>query len=374
MRNKKLGNSNFLNYLNCLFWFAVNFLIFNVPNCPAQTDYLAEFSNPAHLWENNVERIIEEAYRQCFRTKIIDGRVMNIRLPFAMRGDRDILIEKKMQIVGDGKGSPDSLWPVIEEILESKDFDDYIKALSSGREKVIIFNMAERKWSVSTDIFVVARIKAGTYRGLPHRPFVLTSGRGALESDIYNYLFCVGLIGFDCSGFVWHILSYIAEQAGLDLGRTLTRILGVPAGANPALYAGTAFFNSNNSQVTAIKDSINNLRPADIMLYRDVDGTVIHSAIIQSIDLSRGIIRYLQCTNVGLPHERGVHDSYIYFDPANTDVSLKDPSLRWSKKRFPAFLGEEIPFVDDGERYRYRIGGRVVRLLTIQPVIERLNR
>jgi hypothetical protein len=112
------------------------------------------------------------------------------------------------------------------------------------------------------------------------------------------------------------------------------------------------------------------------MLFRDVDGTVIHSAIIQSIDRDRGVIRYLQCTNVGLPHERGVHDSFIHFDPSNTSVSLKDPSLYWTKKRFPAFPGEEIPFADDGERYRNRVngGGRVVRLRALIPVIERINR
>jgi len=360
--------------------------IFNLQYIFAQTeqmepeleefDYLESFSDPAHLWSNAAERLMEEAYRQCFRTKIIGGRVMNIRLPFAMNNDRDILLESKMQITGEGKAQPAILWPVIEEILESEKFEEYIKALSSGREKVFIFDMVSRQWSASNDLFLIARIKGGTYKGLPHRPYVLTSGRGALESDVYNYLYCIGLVGIDCSGFVWHILSYLAKHGGLDLGRTLSPALGVPRGADPALYAGTVFFSSRSSQIISVDDEIRNLRPADIMLFRDIDGTIIHSAVIQSIDMTRGRIRYLQCTNVGLPHERGVHDSFIYFDPANTAVSLKDPSLHWSKRRYPAFSGEEIPFIDDGERYRHRTGGggRIVRLRALVPVVERLSR
>jgi len=338
-------------------------------------EYLAVFSDPAHLWENNVERIIEEAFRRFFRTKIIDNRVMTIRIPFAMNNDRDSLLETRMRIVGHGKGTPAALWPVIEELLHSEDFQLYIDTLSSGREKVIIFDMANQTWSATTDHFVISRMKAGIHIGLPHLPHVLVSGRGAQESDINNYLFCIGLVGVDCSAFVWYILSYIAARDGMDLGRVLAPFLGVPRGVDPALFVGTSFFNSRSPQMIAVDDTIENLRPADIMLFRDVDGRVIHSAIIQSIDFERGIIRYLQCTNVGLPHERGVHDSFIYFNPANTAVSLGDPSLTWTKRRFPAFAGEEIPFADDGERFRHRAGGggRVVRLRALIPVIERLN-
>jgi len=356
-------------------WFVVNlFLIPDSHQIVAQTDHLADFSDPAHLWGNGVERYIEEAYRQCFRTRIIGGRVMTVRLPFAMNNDRDLMLEKKTQIIGDGKGSPAMLWNAIEEIIDSDGFKEYINALSSGREKVFIFDMEERGWTASTDLLIISRIKSGSYKGLPHRPYVLTSGRGALESDVYNYLFCIGYAGIDCSGFVWHILSYVAEKGGLDLGRVLTQALGLPPTADPSLYAGTPFFSSRNHQIIPIDDTIQNLRPADVMLFRDVDGTIIHSAVIQSIDVTKGVIRYLQCTNVGLSHERGVHESFIYFDPSNTQVSLKDPSLHWSKKRYPAFLGEEIPFADDGERYRVRIngGGRIVRLRAMLPVIERM--
>jgi len=352
------------------------FFIFNYSPAQAQTEQLASFSDPAHLWENEIERVIEEAYRQFFRTRIIGNRIMNIRLPFAMNNERDTLLENGWEIYLGGKGSPQELWPVIEEILDSDDFAEYIAALSSGRERVIIFDMQEGRWSQTSDIFIISRIKAGTYRGLPHRPYVLTSGRGALESDVYNYLYCVGRVGVDCSGFVWHILSYIARYGNIDLSRVLDPALGAPRGANPARFIGTAFFNSRSTQVIAVNDEIRNLRPADVILFRDINGAVVHSAIIQSIDYTRGVLRYLQCTNVSPQEERGAHESFIYFDPENTSVSLKDPSLHWTQRRSPPFAGEEVPFTNDGDIYRHRAngGGRVVRLRALVPLVERMNR
>jgi hypothetical protein len=76
--------------------------------------------------------------------------------------------------------------------------------------------------------------------------------------------------------------------------------------------------------------------------------------------------------------ERGVHDSYIHFDPANTNVSLKDLSLRWTQHRFAPFPGEkDSPFSDDGERYRAYSehgGGKVVRMRALVPVVDRMRR
>jgi hypothetical protein len=221
-------------------------------------------------------------------------------------------------------------------------------------------------------------MKAGSYRGLPHRPYVLVSGRGIEESDVYNYLSCVGLAGMDCSGFVWHILSYVASQGGLDLGKTLSRSLGVPAGADPSGYVGTAFFNSKSSHIIAVKDDLANLHPADIILFRGADGAMAHSAVIQSVDLARGVIRYLQCTDEAPLLERGVHESFIYFDPAQPRISLGDPGLTWTQQRYAPFPGEkDSAFSDDGERYRAFAGlggGRVVRLRALVPVIEKLNK
>jgi hypothetical protein len=354
----------------------VFFFVFCYGFTPAQTNQLASFSDPAQLWGNGAEKIIEEAYRQCIRTKIIDGRVMNIRIPFAMNTERDILLKTPINFVDDGKGNPETLWPIIEDILNSEGFAEYIKALSSGHEKVIIFDLVERTWSISSDLFLITRIKADSFTGLPHRPYVLTSGKGARETDVYNYIYCIGLIGMDCSGFVWHVLSYTAKKGGVDLGRTLSPVLGVSVKGSPSSYVGTSFFGSKNSQIIQVNDEIRNIRPADVMLFRDVDGTIVHSAIIQSIDLKKGVIRYIHCNNFSLPEERGVHESFIYFDPANPSVSLKDPSLHWTQKRYSPFIGEDFNFADDGERFRNRVngGGKVVRLKALVPVIDRLSK
>jgi hypothetical protein len=113
------------------------------------------------------------------------------------------------------------------------------------------------------------------------------------------------------------------------------------------------------------------------MLFRADDGSMAHSAVIQSVDFSSGVIRYLQCTDEAPLAERGVHDSLIYFDPKKSSVSLSDPSLTWSQNRYPPFPGETAsPFSDDGERYRAypeKGGGRVVRILAVSQAIDRLK-
>jgi len=335
----------------------------------AQVGYLSAFSDPARLWGNGIERIIEEAYRSCFRTKIIDGKIMNIRMPFAENHERDVFSQTSWQFFESGKGNPETLWPVIDGILASNDFAQYVQTLSDGREQVIIFDIPAQKWHSSRDLFDIARMKAGSYRGLLHRPYVFATGRGIEETDVYNYLYCVGLVGMDCSAFVWHVLSYVARQGGNDLGRTLSRTLGVPRGADPARYAGTSFFNSNSSHLIPVEDRISNLRPADIILFRGATGEIAHSAIIQSIDMRRGVIRYLQSTDESPLHERGVHESFIHFNPANPGASLSDPRLSWTQLRQAPFPGEKAsPFSDDGHRYRVFSelgGGRVVRMRVI---------
>jgi len=269
------------------------------------------------------------------------------------------------------------LWPAIPTILDFAAFLQYPTVLPSGMAQVIIFDIPSGTWRSSRDLFDIARMKAGSYRGLPHRPYVLVTGRGVQESDVYNYLYCIGLAGMDCSGFVWHVLSYIGQQGGINLGRILSQTLGAPSGSNPSRYVGTYFFNSNSSHIIAVNDAIRNLRPADIILFRGQDGNMAHSAVIQSVDFSKGIIRYLQCTDEALLPERGVHESFIYFNPANPGLSLRNPELVWTQKRFAPFPGEkDSPFSGDGERYRAFAelgGGRVVRLAPLVPVLASLN-
>jgi hypothetical protein len=338
-----------------------------------EAERIAAFSDAARIWGGGVEAVIEDAYRLCFKTIIVDGRVMNLRMPFAENHERDSLVEGGWDILGKGKFDSAGLWPVIIDAFETKDFASYVRTLKNGREQVIIFDIAERKWSVSEDIFDIARMKAGSYHGLPHRPYVFVHGNGVEPGDIYNYLYCVVWAGMDCSGLVWHTLSYIAAKSGVNLGSLLRRTLGVPRGGNPSYFAGTAFYNSRSREIIAVDDKVKNLKPADILLFRAPDGSMAHSAIVQSVDFSRGIVRYLQSTDEAPLDERGVHDSFIYFNPKRAGTSLKDASLEWSQKRFSPFPGEKASaFSDDGQRYRAYGGGRVVRLRAMGPVIAKL--
>jgi hypothetical protein len=342
------------------------------------TDHIAAFSDPARIWGHGVESVIEEAYREAFKTVIIGGRIMNLRLPFAENNERSDLTDQGWEIPGGGKADPRYLWGTIGKILKSGDFLNYTNALIDGREKVIVFDIPAKTWTVSLDFFDIARMKAGAYQGLPHRPYVLVSGSGIQESDVYNYLYCVGWTGMDCSGFVWHVLSYVARRGGVDLGLSLRRSIRNPHGSNPSWYVGTKFFNSTNRELITVKDEIRSLRPADVLLFRGEDGSMVHSAIIQSVNFSTGVIRYLQSTDEAPLAERGIHESFITFDPNHPERSLKDPSVSWNQKRYPPFPGEKAsPFSNDGERYRAyaeKGGGKVVRLRIMEGILKKRGR
>ena len=335
------------------------------------------FSNPAALWGNGVEAVIEKAYRECFRTFIFDGRIITLRIPFAQNNERTAVAGTDLIVVGDGKADPLFIWGEIETILASVDFGVYTRILSDNQDKVIIFDLAQREWSISRDLFDIARMKAAVFRSLPHKPYVLSSGNGLQAADIYNYLYCIGRIGMDCSGFVWHILSGVAKAGGVDLNREFDRLLRAPPGVDPSFYVGTSLFDLDRVEFIQVEDRLDSLKPADVILFRDRDGTMAHSAVIQSVDLDGGVIRYLQSTDEAPYDERGVHDSFIYFDPERTEVSLKDDSLEWSQYRFPPFPGERpSPFSTDGERYRAFPefgGGKVVRLRAVSRAIERIS-
>ncbi|MDR3145738.1 MAG: peptidoglycan endopeptidase, partial [Treponema sp.] len=256
---------------------------------PEEPNRLSDFADPARIWGGGVEGLIEEAYRLSFKTCIIGGRVMNLRMPFAQNNERAELAREGWEFLGGGKADPRYLWGIIDGILGSEDFSRYTETLSGGREMAIIFDIPARTWTGSRDLFDIARMKAGAYRGLPHRPYVLVSGRGIGETDVYNYLYCIGRVGMDCSGFVWHVLSHVALAGGLDLGRTLRRALGTPPGRDPSWYVGTRFFGSGSRELLSVTDEIRRLRPADILLFRGADGGIVHSAIIQSVDLGTGL-------------------------------------------------------------------------------------
>lgn len=344
---------------------------------PAGDPELMAFSDVTDEWGNGVEAVIEKAYRECFRTFVIDGNILTLRLPFAENSERSELTETELAVVGGGKATPAELWDAIGGILASPDFSSYLKALSDGREKLVYFDLPTKTWTASVDRFAMERMLSGLYPGLPYRPVVHVSGQGAEPADIYNYLYCVGRLGIDCSGFVWHVLKAIAAADRVDLDRLLGRDAGLPKGRKPSLYVGTWYYDPKSGRTRAVNDEIANLLPGDILLFRGEDGSFLHSCVIQSIDLARGRIRYLQSTDESPLDERGVHESIILFDPARPKTSLRDPSLRWLQLRGATFPGEPEPaFVDDGERFRayQTIGGSiVVRFKALEKSVARLG-
>ncbi len=346
-------------------------------NGDATPDYLSAFSSASTDWGSGVEAVMEEAFRKCFRTYIVDGKVVTLHLPFGENNERSEMTQGELAIRWGGKGDPLELWDDIDTLLASSDFASYEAALSEGHEQVIVFDLQKTTWTVTRDWFTISRMKSGDYPGLPHRPYVLVSGTGVTLPDIYNYLYSVGRLGVDCAGFVWYELKAIARAGGVDLDRVLGPATGAPRGTNPSLYVGASFFNTRNRYLQTVKDEVGNLQPGDVILFMGEDGVTSHSAIIQSVNMTTGTIRYLQSTDVATPDQRGVHESFISFDPTKPHTSLKDPSIVWHNRRLAPFPGETgVIFYDDGSRYRAYPqlgGGNVVRVKLLQKAIDRLE-
>jgi hypothetical protein len=341
----------------------------------SDTEILSAFSKASAEWGNGVEALIEESYRKCFRTYIVSGKVLTLHLPFNENDERSETAGVSLAVSGGGKADPLLLWDRIDELIGSRDFKSYTAELSDGREKLIVFDLKKRSWSASRDWYAIEQMKSGAYPGLPHQPQVLTRARGITTPDVYNYLYCVGRVGVDCSGFVWYVLRGVAKAGGLDLNRALYRYLGAARPADASLYIGSWFFDPRNKNLTEVKDEVRNLRPCDVIMFRGLEGATSHTAVIQSVDLAAGTIRYLQSTDVAEQEDRGVHESLITFDPAKPWTSLKDPSVTWHQKRSAPFLGEtSVDFWNDGDRYRafpeYG-GGTVVRLKMLQKLIDK---
>lgn len=335
---------------------------------------LRRFADPSSLWGQGLEASIESAYRRCFKTYILQDRLITVRMPFAQNNERSQMAPESLQVRGAGKADPGLLWTEINRLLESDDFNTYAQLLSDGKEKVLRLDMAARNWIWTSDLFDLAGMKALVYSAPPHRPAVLVDGKGLREQDVYNYLYAIGRVGMDCSGFVWHVLSATAAEQGIDLEKNIRQSIAVPPKADLSLYLGTWFFDSDNPALLEIEPFVSDLRPGDILLFRGEQGQAVHSAIIQSVDIQRGKIRYLQSTDEAPQLQRGVHDSFIFFDPGRADLSLKDYGLSWTQKRSAPFTGEQASlFPDDGTRFRAypeHGAGKVVRLKVLSAYYE----
>ena len=326
--------------------------------------------------ELTLEGVIEDAYLRCLKDYQIQGKQVTLRMPFGQNDERYEVGEFSQQIFGGGKAEPQDIWERIGSLLQSEDFQEYAEALQAPTEKVIFFSLAAGRWTVNTDPQEVKMLEDGHYPGDRIRVYVLKRDATISVSDIYNYLYCVGSVGMDCSGFIYYIQKSIARSLGVDLDKKLARLMKVPSEMVPQ-FVGFWPFDPFNDQSERVEDVVANLRPGDIFLFRGHGGKFRHSAVIQSIDLDKGVIRYVQCTDWAPQEERGVHESFIYFDANNPEVSLQDPSVRWTQRVFPTFIGEPSLkyWRDDGDRYRteWPTGqSLIVRLNLIKHLIEKV--
>ena len=300
-----------------------------------------------------LEKTIDEAYSGCFREFEIEGERLRLHIPFGENGERAKEGVFAQQILSGGKAEPHEIWGRIDSLLASGDFQDYADALMEPGEKVIFFYIETGSWMASNDPEVLNRLIGGPYPGTRTEICIIRHEPGMRAEDIYNYLYCIGSVGMDCSGFVYFIQKSLARSLGADLDRIVGRALRTPVEMVPQVM-GLWYFDPSNGHAEIVDDIILNLRPGDIFLFRGRNGEFRHSAVIQSIDLDNGIIRYVQCTDWAPQPERGVHESLIFFDPSNPEVSLRDPSVFWAQRVFPTFLGEPglQYWKSDGDRYR----------------------
>ncbi len=317
-----------------------------------------------------LEYLIEVAYRQCFKTYWIAGQQLTLRIPFAENGERDFT----QSIFLGGKGDPGELWAQVDALLDSDQFLEYIAALEQPGEKVVEFDLESGSYAVYFDPVLAELMAQGSYPGTSNLVYVLKSDCEITEVEVYNYLYCLGNLGLDCSGFVYYIQKSIAEAYAFDLDEALAESWRTAVAWVPQI-AGIWYFNPRSGYAEQVEDTIESLRPGDIFLFMGREHTYRHSAVIQSIDTAGGRIRYLQCTDWAPQQERGVHASQILFDPADPALRLSHPGVRWLQQVRPTFVGEPglEYWRNDGDRYRaYRKegGSLIVRLSLIRQLLE----
>jgi hypothetical protein len=299
-----------------------------------------------------LERQIDDAFGEYFRQLTVDGTPIRIRMPFALNDEREGGRGYTQVFREYGKGTPSVLWPFIEKVSLSKDFRKYIARLAEPGQKVVMFSLPKKSWSVTTDARLLSAMEHDNYPGTATRIFVHRSGQPVSETDVYNYLYAVAGVGVDCSGFVYHVLESVARARGVDLNRVLAKKLKVHP-LEVRRRVGMWFYDPARGFTEPVADRIEDLRPLDMILFRGSDGRLTHSAVIQSVDLASGVIRYLQSTDWSLEEERGVHSSLVVFDPARTRQGLRHYSVRWLQQVRPPFDGEMEPrdWRTDGDRY-----------------------
>jgi hypothetical protein len=321
-----------------------------------------------------LEYLIEAAYQQCFRSYLIAGESLTLRIPFAQNEEREGSPEFRQSIFFGGKGDPDQLWAKVDELLDSEHFEEYAAALQQPGEKIIEFDLEQRSYSVYFDPAMAELLVHGPYPGTNTQVYILKTDNEISEIEVYNYLYCLGCIGMDCSGFVYYIQKSIAAAYACDLDEALATNWRTTVDWVPKVV-GIWLFDPRFGHAEQVENTIEALRPGDILLFMGREQTYRHSAVIQSIDPAGGCIRYLQCTDWAPQLERGVHVSRILFDPGEPALRLSHPGVRWLQQIRPTFIGEPglQYWRNDGDRYRAHreVGGSlVVRLRLMRELLE----
>jgi hypothetical protein len=324
--------------------------------------------------EAEVASLLGDFYDSCFRSFVIDTESMELRIPFGQNGERKGGSGWIQAIEGGGKASPESLWAGIEESLASGDFASYLAALETEGDKLFAFDLESGLWAVDLAPESVAAFRAGPYPGSPSLVYALKEGAEPTAQDVYNYLYCVARLGLDCAGFVFNAEESLCRALGASLGGELAAALSLDP-AEAALHSGLWLFDPANGWSRGVEPAPASIRPGDILLFRGHLGEYKHSAIVRSVDRAAGVIRYAQCTDWAPGPERGVHESFILFDPAMPDLALGDSTVAWTQALGPSFPGEDggPSWPDDGGRFRarWREGpSLVVRLGPVMAAIE----
>ena len=313
--------------------------------------------------ELRLEKVIDDVYRRCFRSYYFGGRRLALRIPFGQSGERPGSPGFRQRIFLNGKGEPEAVWEQAEGLFRTEAFADYLNRLREGGLRVVSFDLERKSAAVYRDSGLFRAVAEGPYPGTRTRIHLLKTDGSVGVPEIYDYLYCVGSLGMDCSGFVTCVQRAVARACGADLD------------LRPAESLGLWFYDPGAGYTEQVDDRIVNLRPGDIVLFRGRTLTFRHSAVIQSVDPAGGVIRYLQCTDWAPREERGVHESFIYFDPDRPQSRLSDDACVWTQELSPAFPGEPglRYWRNDGDRYRsYQAAGGsvVVRIRALKHCIE----
>jgi len=221
------------------------------------------------------------------------------------------------------------------------------------------------------------------------------------EQVVYPYLYCIGnrqiecsggSIGVDCSGFVCQTLIKIAEAWGENLPQRLP-IFRQPWRVGTWLYNP---YNPRSRYTLPCSEKIKDLRPGEIILFKNSRRRISHSAIINevlfNIPLKRipllfpqvnldtlptglrgkvAVVSYCQSTD--WVDQRGVNQQIVVFpmSAVKQGATLKDPQGWWSARRSPAFPGEYLDLVGPTQGQRLQTyGGVVVVLREIKEIVE----